>query len=125
MYCSKLSGGQEQRIGIARAFFKNAKILLMDEPTSALDLVTENNIRNSLKRAKATKFIITLVIIFPPYSHSLTIDRHRLTMARDATCILVLQDGKIVESGTHDELVKEQGMYNSLWSAHTESQCSI
>ncbi|KAJ4854603.1 ABC transporter domain-containing protein [Trichoderma breve] len=104
----KLSGGQEQRIGIARALFKNAKILLMDEPTSALDLVTENIIRDSLKTAKVTKFIVT----------------HRLTMARDATRILVLQDGKFVESGTHDELVKKQGMYNSLWSAHTDSQSS-
>lgn len=87
-----LSGGERQRLSIARAFLKNAPILILDEPTSALDATTEHALLQALERLRAgrTTFIIA----------------HRLTTVRQANRILVLDQGVIAESGTHDELVK-------------------
>lgn len=96
----KLSGGQRQRIAIARAILKDAPILLLDEATSALDGESEEAIQHSLKALQANK--TSLVIA------------HRLSTVRQADCILVMQDGVIVEQGTHDQLMQKDGLYARL-----------
>lgn len=101
----KLSGGQRQRIAIARAFFKNAPILILDEATSQLDSVTENMIQESLKNLMENK--TTLVIA------------HRLSTLEIMDRILVFENGEIVEDGTHDELLALNGTYKRLWSAQS------
>lgn len=99
----RLSGGQRQRIGIARAFLRNAPILLLDEPTSALDLKTEAELMGALKAlmANPTTLIVT----------------HRLGTVHEVDKIFVLENGKIVESGTGPELLDRRGLYHSLWNA--------
>ena len=95
-----LSGGQKQRVAIARAVLKNAEILLMDEPTSALDSENEEEIQNLIYQGKEER--ITIVVA------------HRLSTVRQADNIAVIEDGKIVEQGKHNELMKLQGVYYSL-----------
>ncbi|WP_140984771.1 ABC transporter ATP-binding protein [Asticcacaulis tiandongensis] len=97
---SRLSGGQKQRISIARAFLKNAPLLLLDEATSALDTQSEQKVQAALERLMAgrTTFIIA----------------HRLSTVRHADLILVMDNGRIVERGTHDELMRRFGLYASL-----------
>jgi ATP-binding cassette subfamily B protein/subfamily B ATP-binding cassette protein MsbA len=99
----RLSGGQKQRIGLARAFLKNAPILLLDEPTSALDLETEAEIMGTLHSLmqKYTTLIVT----------------HRLATIHHADCIHVLENGRVVESGTGPELLARGGAYARLWNA--------
>ena len=91
----KLSVGQKQRVAIARAMLRNPQILILDEPTSALDIETERFISVSLEKLMKgrTTFIIA----------------HRLSTVRKADTILVLEDGKIAESGKHNELIKKKG----------------
>ncbi len=95
-----LSGGERQRVSIARALLKNAPILILDEPTSALDAETEHGLMAALERLTTgrTTFIIA----------------HRLSTVRRATRILVLKDGAVAESGTHDELLQAGGQYAQL-----------
>jgi ATP-binding cassette subfamily B protein len=97
----KLSGGQRQRIAIARAFLKNAPILILDEATSALDSETESVIQKSF--AKLSKNKTTLVIA------------HRLSTLRNMDKLIVLDGGKIVETGTHSTLLRKNGVYAKLW----------
>ena len=97
----KLSGGQRQRIAIARAFLKDAPILILDEATSALDSETENTIQKSF--AKLSNGRTTVVIA------------HRLSTLRDMDRLIVLDHGKIVESGTHKALLRKNGIYAKLW----------
>jgi ATP-binding cassette subfamily B protein/subfamily B ATP-binding cassette protein MsbA len=99
----RLSGGQKQRIGLARAFLKNAPILLLDEPTSALDLKTEAEIMETLHAlmSRYTTLIVT----------------HRLATIHRADCIHVLENGRVVESGTGPELLDRGGAYARLWHA--------
>lgn len=99
----KLSGGQRQRIAIARAILKNAPILILDEATSQLDSITEELIQKSLWEVMQQK--TTLVIA------------HRLSTLLHMDRILVFDQGKIVEDGTHQELIDNQGLYKTLWDA--------
>ena len=101
----KLSGGQRQRIALARAIVRNPRILVLDEATSAVDNETEAAIQRSLERLVVGR---TSLII-----------AHRLSTVRRADCIHVLDAGRIVESGTHDELLVRGGLYASLWRLQT------
>ena len=94
---ANLSGGQRQRIALARAFLKNAPILLLDEPTSALDAESEAKIQGALDALLKDR--TTLVIA------------HRLATVKSADKIVVLDDGKVVETGSHDELIEKNGVY--------------
>jgi ATP-binding cassette subfamily B protein len=104
----RLSGGQKQRIGLARAFLKNAPILLLDEPTSALDLGTEAEIMGTLNALmrRYTTLIVT----------------HRLSTIHHVDCIHVMDQGRVVESGKGEELLARNGAYARLWNAATHSR---
>ncbi len=101
----KLSGGQRQRLSIARAVLHDPAILLLDEATSAVDNETEAAIQRSLERISADR--TTLVIA------------HRLSTVRNADVIHVMDGGRIVESGRHDELASGEGPYAALWRVQT------
>ena len=101
----KLSGGERQRVGIARALLANPRVLVLDEATSALDGPTEAAIQETLRKVKAGR--TTLVIA------------HRLSTIVDAEQILVLRRGRIVEAGTHAELLANAGEYAALWRRQT------
>ncbi|MCS5712836.1 MAG: ABC transporter ATP-binding protein [Candidatus Babeliales bacterium] len=99
----KLSGGQRQRIAIARAFLKNAPILILDEATSQLDSITEKYIQESLWELMQNKTTIVIA--------------HRLSTLLHMDRILVFDKGKIVEDGTHQELLAKKGLYSELWQS--------
>jgi len=97
---SRLSGGQAQRIAIARAFLKDAYLLIMDEVTSGLDLESEHKVQQALQRLMKGKTVLIIA--------------HRLSTVRQADRILVMEQGQIVEQGKHEELMSEQGLYYRL-----------
>ncbi|HSW76343.1 MAG TPA: ABC transporter ATP-binding protein [Candidatus Saccharimonadales bacterium] len=101
-YGKNLSGGQKQRLSIARALLKNSRILVFDEATSALDNETEGLISQSMDRLRN--------------DHTIIIIAHRLSTVRQADIIFVLDNGQIVESGSHDELLQKNGVYAQLWN---------
>ena len=101
----KLSGGQRQRISIARAILKDPPVLILDEATSAVDNETEAAIQRSL--FKISKDRTTIIIA------------HRLSTVRHADRIFVLDEGELVEEGTHEELVNSEGIYNQLWKVQS------
>jgi ATP-binding cassette subfamily B protein len=101
----KLSGGQRQRLSIARAILKDPPVLVLDEATSAVDNETEAAIQRSLELVGRDRTVIVIA--------------HRLSTVRHADRIHVLEAGRIVESGSHDELVRERGLYAALWRIQT------
>ena len=107
----KLSGGEKQRVAIARAILKNPSIFFFDEATSALDSTTEKEIQKNLQAISQNR--TTLVIA------------HRLSTAADADEILVLEQGKITECGTHDQLLTLQGKYAEMWNKQKTATDSI
>lgn len=104
----KLSGGQKQRIALARAFLKDAPIVVFDEPTSALDSLTERYIHNSLSDMIEHKTAIVVA--------------HRLSTLKHLDRILVFNQGQIIEQGTHAELLKNQQLYSQLWHEQNVTQ---
>ena len=100
----KLSGGQKQRISIARVFLKNPKILILDEATSALDNESEFLVQQSLERLAQGRTTITVA--------------HRLTTIKNADTILVITKDGIAESGNHEELVKQNGIYANMYTMY-------
>ena len=99
----KLSGGEKQRLSIARALLRNPKLLIFDEATSALDSITEEEISATMRDLSASKQQITILIA------------HRLSTIMHADTIYVLEQGKIIEQGKHDDLLAEKGLYYAMW----------
>jgi ATP-binding cassette, subfamily B, bacterial len=99
----KLSGGEKQRISIARALLRNPRLLIFDEATSALDSLTEEEISNTIREVSFSREQITILIA------------HRLSTIMHADVIYVLEKGKIVETGSHEELLQLKGLYYAMW----------
>ncbi len=102
-----LSGGERQRISIARAILKDAPVILLDEATASLDPENENEIQEALSNLVKNKTLIVIV--------------HKFNSIENAKQILVLDKGEIIESGTHDELIMKNGLYNKLWKAQQQA----
>ena len=102
----KLSGGQKQRIAIARALIKNSTIMLLDEATSSLDNITEREVQTAINVLTTNR---TSLIV-----------AHRLTTIENADLIYVLDKGKIIEKGKHQELMKNNGLYKKLYQQHED-----
>ena len=100
---ANLSGGQRQRVAIARAFLRHSPILLLDEPTSALDSNSEELIQNALEEFRNNRTIVVIA--------------HRLATVKNADNIIVLDQGKVVEEGTHNALVAKGGLYSTLYNS--------
>ena len=97
----KLSGGEKQRVGIARTLLKDPPILVLDEATSALDTQTERDIQESLREMGAGRSVITIA--------------HRLSTVVDADMIVVLDKGHVIEQGSHEKLLAKDGRYAQMW----------
>jgi ATP-binding cassette, subfamily B, bacterial len=104
----KLSGGQRQRLAIARAVLRDPAVLILDEATSAVDNETEAAIQKSLEQITVNRTTIAIA--------------HRLSTVRNADCIYVMDRGRIVEQGRHEDLLKQEGIYASLWRVQTGSK---
>ncbi len=104
----KLSGGEKQRVGIARTLLKNPPILILDEATSALDTQTERDIQDSLREMGQGRTVITIA--------------HRLSTIADADQIVVLEAGEIVERGTHEDLLTRGGRYAAMWARQSSEE---
>jgi ATP-binding cassette, subfamily B, heavy metal transporter len=104
----KLSGGEKQRVGIARTLLKNPAILLLDEATSALDSQTEASIQDSLRDMGQGRTVITIA--------------HRLSTIADADRIVVLEDGQIIEEGRHEALIAKGGRYAAMWARQSQEE---
>lgn len=100
------SGGQLQRVAIARTFYRDAQVLVLDEPTSAIDAKAEQDIFNEIKRIQADR---TTIIV-----------SHRFSTVRQASQIVVIENGKVAEHGRHEELLRQSGSYAELFNAQAE-----
>jgi ATP-binding cassette subfamily B protein len=96
-----LSGGEAQKIAISRAFYKNSSLIILDEPSSALDPIAEYQLNQSMLEAADNKTVVFI--------------SHRLSTTRLADKILMLENGKIIEAGSHLELLKMNGKYAEMW----------
>jgi ABC-type transport system involved in Fe-S cluster assembly fused permease/ATPase subunit len=103
----KLSGGEKQRVSIARTILKGPPILILDEATSALDTHTEQEIQKALKQVAQNRTTIVIA--------------HRLSTVIDADEIIVLEAGRIAERGRHEELLRKQGIYHAMWTRQREA----
>jgi ATP-binding cassette subfamily B protein len=99
----KLSGGEKQRLSIARALLRKPRVLLFDEATSALDSITEEDITDTIREISAGREQITILIA------------HRLSTIMHADRIYVLEQGEVVETGSHQKLLEEKGLYYAMW----------
>ena len=104
----KLSGGEKQRVAIARAILKNPRILVFDEATSSLDSHSEQAILESLRNAAQ--------------NHTTLAIAHRLSTIVDADRILVMEHGRIVEQGSHHDLLAQQGLYSRMWKLQQQEE---
>ena len=102
-----VSGGEAQRLSIARAFLKNAPILILDEATAFADPDNERLVQKAFENLAKNKTVIMIA--------------HRLSTVTNADCIYVLKDGKIAESGTHDALTAANGIYTHMWNEYNQS----
>ena len=102
-----VSGGECQRLSIARAFLKNAPVLILDEATAFADPDNEVLVQQAFEKLSKDKTVIMIA--------------HRLSTVTNADCIYVLSDGKIAESGTHSELISENGIYSHMWNEYNKS----
>lgn len=109
----KLSGGEKQRISIARALLRNPKLLIFDEATSALDSITEDDITNTIKDISKNNNQISILIA------------HRLSTIMHADTIFVLEKGKIVETGSHQDLLDQKGLYYAMWRQQIGERKSV
>jgi ABC-type multidrug transport system fused ATPase/permease subunit len=107
----RLSGGQKQRISLARAFLRNAPIIILDEPTSALDNQSESLVMEAVHRLISDRSLIVVT--------------HRLSFIKDADNILVLDNGKIAESGTHEQLISKGNLYSELYNRQINQTSAI
>ena len=105
---ASLSGGERQRLGIARAFLKNAPILILDEPTASMDTISESEIFSALESMRTTRTILVIA--------------HRLSTIKHATRILVLQKGQLVAQGTHLQLMDSNNLYQQMWKRLSEGR---
>ena len=102
----ELSGGQWQKLGVARAFYAESDVLILDEPTAALDPIAEKNVFDQFDRLRENKMTIFV--------------SHRLSSATDADIIVVLEGGQVIEMGTHNELMEKRGKYHKLFTVQAE-----
>ena len=102
-----LSGGEQQRLAIARAILKNAPILILDEATAFADPDNEVRVQKALSALSKGKTVIMIA--------------HRLSSITGVDCIYVMQDGEIVESGTHNELIERNGIFARMWKNYSEA----
>ena len=106
----RLSGGQKQRVAIARAILRKSPIIILDEATASVDVETEKQIQNAISRIAGTRTILAIA--------------HRLSTIRNADLILVIEDGRVAERGTHEELMAKKGYYYQMQLAQSEGQAA-
>ena len=104
-----LSGGESQKVAIARALYRKNDLIIMDEPSSALDPMAEYQLNKALREIAADKTVVFI--------------SHRLSTTRDADCIYMMEDGRIVEQGTHSQLLAGNGKYAQMWNAQAGRYC--